>query len=76
MDLEFDEVDAEGNVIGKTTIPKGTIYYMYRSDGETYVDCKTEDGTYVRIVVDHSDYPYLVNGINLEDAFDGIMFAG
>ena len=76
MDLEFDEVDAEGNVIGKTTIPKGTIYYMYRSDGETYVDCKTEDGTYVRIVVDHSDYPYLVNGIKLEDAFDGIMFAG
>ncbi|MCR5226834.1 MAG: hypothetical protein K6E27_06445 [Eubacterium sp.] len=74
--LELDEVDADGNVIGKTNISSGTDYYMYRSDGTSYVDCKTEDGKYVRIVIDDSEYPFTVNGIDLEEAFDGIIFAG
>ena len=49
---------------------------MYRSDGESYVDCKTKDGKYVRIVLDNSDWPIKINGIELEEAFDGIIFAG
>ena len=74
--LELDEVDEDGNVIGKTNVPSGTVYYMYRSDGESYVDCKTKDGKYVRIVLDNSDWPIKINGIELEEAFDGIIFAG
>jgi hypothetical protein len=40
------------------------------------VDLKLDDGSIVRIEIDDSDYPHTVNGIDIEEAFEGIMFAG
>lgn len=54
----------------------GTVFYPLRTDGESYVDLKTEDGTRVRFSYDTSDYPWKVNGIPEEECFDSIMYAG
>ena len=76
IDVEGKSVDESGNVGDKTTIPANSNCKLYRSDNETYVDLKLDDGSIVRIEIDDSDYPHTVNGIDIEEAFEGIMFAG
>lgn len=75
-ELTLDIVDKDGSVVGNETLPSGTSFYPYRTDDEKYVDLQLDDGRLVRVEVDHSDYPYKVNGDDLEDVFDGILFAG
>lgn len=76
IDVEGKSVDESGNVGDKTTIPANSNCKLYRSDNENYVDLKLDDGSIVRIEIDDSDYPHTVNGIDIEEAFEGIMFAG
>ncbi len=53
---------------------------MEYTDGENYVDCRTEDGTLVRIRIYDSPDGRSVksdNGdVSIYDAFDGAFFAG
>ena len=76
QDLEGMQVDEDGNEIGKFTLKAGTKATYYRTDNVSYGDLLLDDGTIVRFNVDHSDWPVTVNGIDLEEAFDGIVFAG
>lgn len=76
MDLEGTKVDEDGNELGSFTMTKGTKGKYYRTDNHTYGDLLLEDGTIVRFNVDNSDWPTTVNGINIEEAFDGIIYAG
>ena len=76
VDLTLDIVDEAGNVTGQETITSGSKYIFYKTDNETYVDCKLEDGRIARVIVDISDWPHTVDGKDIYDVFDGLIFAG
>ena len=71
-------VDEKGNAAGDTEFKKGDKFTYYRNDGESIVDLKTSDGRIVRLELTNEDSftPNLYNGENVEDIFDGVMYAG
>ena len=77
QDISFDEVDANsGEKIGTKNLKKGdciTIKRVY-SDEKTY--CTTEDNSAIMVEVVNRDGEKTVNGILLEELFDGLVFAG
>lgn len=58
-------------------IPAGEELILYRTDNSSYVDVKRADGSICRLEVDLSrGWPQKVNGMDAEECFDGMMFAG
>jgi hypothetical protein len=76
-DLPGDIVDPSTGAVTKksATLPKGAKCRLYRTNGKDTVDVITEDGTVYRFSVTET-WPQKVNGLRLDEAFDGIMFAG
>ncbi|ETP73147.1 Protein of unknown function (DUF3298) [Lachnospiraceae bacterium JC7] len=73
----MDDLSMDGIDNGKDEkLPKGTILKPKRTNGFAWVDAETEDGRYARIYVDNSDWPQTVDGTDIEEVFDGIIFAG
>ena len=73
----MDELTEDGSDNGtETELPEKTKLKLVRSDEDKWVDALTPDGKYARINVDTSDWPHTVNGIDIEEAFSGIIFAG
>ena len=71
IDPETDEIAEEGIII-----QKGTPLKIYRTDGKSIVDMKTEDGSIVRVDVDTSGgWPQTIDGTSIQKLFDGISFA-
>ncbi len=60
----------------KTKLPAGTSLTPYQTDGETFVDLKTENGSVVRLNIDVSDWPRTVNGIPEDECFENLLYAG
>jgi len=60
----------------KREIPSGTMLTPYQTDGKTFVDLKTEDEKIIRLKVDTSGWPRLVNGIPEEECFEELLYAG
>lgn len=58
------------------SIPAGTILAIYGTNGKDFVDLTSESGEIYRIRVDYSDWPQKVNDRDIEELFDGLMFAG
>jgi len=61
------------------TIPAGTKIYPYSSDGQTYMTCTLEDGTYVDIEYDEEglkEWERTIDGYSEDEAIDGIIYAG
>jgi hypothetical protein len=57
----------------------GNVISFYATDNETYVDFLLEGrGGYVRIYLDNGveEWPQTVNGVDIEDLFDGVAFSG
>ena len=75
--MEVDLVDpATGELTGETAeLPEGTGCTLWHTNGEDTVDLLMEDGRAFRVEVSGS-WPQTVNGIDLEKAFEGTMFAG
>ena len=74
--LRVTVVAEDGSVTAdNAVIPAGTKLTLYRTDGSSLVDLKAGDTLY-RIEVDHSEWPYTINGVEEEEYFDGIMYAG
>jgi len=76
QDLDLDIIDENGNVTSSDTIPSGTEFTFYKSDGETYVDFIIDGGRIVRVTIDTSDYPQKVNGLDDQEVFSGMIYAG
>ncbi len=75
-DVPCVQVAEDGSVTAdNAVIPAGTKLILYRTDGSSLVDLKAGDTLY-RIEVDHSEWPYTINGVEEEEYFDGIMYAG
>ena len=52
-----------------------TLQIMY-TDGENYVDCKLSDGRMVRVRLSGEEWPKRIGRYEVQDVFDGMMFAG
>ena len=74
-DLALKTVDENG-VEKDASITAGTELTLFRTDNKTFVDAKEADGTIVRIDVNTEGATKLMDGQSIEDAFDGIQFAG
>lgn len=75
-ELVCEEVDEDGNQTGSIMVPAGTKMQLLRTDNDSVFDLKLEDGRIARVEVSAESYPHTINGENIEDIFDGIMFAG
>ena len=76
QDVPCMQVAEDGSVTAENAvIPAGTSLMLYRTDGSSLVDLKAGDTLY-RIEVDHSEWPYTINGVEEEEYFDGVMYAG
>lgn len=71
---EVDEISGEGTGT-EVEIPAGSKCTFSQTNGIDTVDLQVEDGPLVRFHVETS-VPQMVNGVELEEAFDGIAFGG
>ena len=73
--LTAEAVDPEtGKETGEQKeLPAGTKCRLWRTNGEDTVDVMLEDGSAVRFNVEGT-WPQTVNGVDLEEAFEGTVF--
>lgn len=57
------------------TISAGTTLTPYATDGESWIDLQLEDGRYVRLEVTN-DWPQTYQGTDVQELFDGLIYAG
>ncbi len=76
MELVMSKLDANGNIVEDVSIPKGTKLIYIRTDAKNYADFKLEDGSEVRAKIKCDDYPQKISNEDLEEALEGILFAG
>lgn len=57
-------------------VPAGTVFYLRRTDGETFVEMELEDGRRCDILIEKDGYFSRVNGIGEDECFDGLRYAG
>ena len=51
--------------------------YFYATDNQSWVDFKLQDGSIVRFELDQPlSYPQSIDGVDIADLFDNILFAG
>ncbi|OON86541.1 hypothetical protein BXO88_07230 [Oribacterium sp. C9] len=73
----MDDLTRDGIDNGKDEkLPEGAVLKPKRTNGYSWVDAETEDGRFARIYVENSDWPQTVDGTDIEQIFDGIIFAG
>ena len=84
-DVKADCINEDGEVITEDMdIPAGTDLYLYRTDGatdgkESVIDCRIgsdDDGAKLIRLHVTNDYPRLVNGIDQEELFESLYYAG
>lgn len=76
-DIVVDKVDEKtGEIGGTATIKAGKPVVYYRVNNENTAELRLKDGSVVRVVVDKNNWPYSINGENIEDLFEGLIFAG
>lgn len=79
QDIEADVYDEKkGAVTGKKTLKAGDEVLYYSTDNERYALLKCSDGTICRVevVFDDEEWCQTVNGIKLEELFEGLIYAG
>ncbi len=76
VDITAELVDENGNLLGESkTFPAGTSYTWQTTDGKTYVDMLTSDGSRCRLYTT-SDYPPTVNGMDAWESFEMLYYYG
>jgi len=80
QDLKLDIVDEEnGEIVEEgAVLASGTELHFFRTDNETWTDMKDGEGNIWRITIDQDEdpWPRKINGVELEECFDGVMYAG
>ncbi len=74
QDLEMTVLEENAVSHDVITLSIGTPITYIRTDDSTYADFRLEDGTEVRAEVDVDNHT--INGIDIFEALDGVMFAG
>ena len=77
-EVPVNEVDPETGEASPevTDVPAGEDLYLWRTDGESYVDMKREDGSIVRILVTMDGWPAYIDGREAEEYFETLYYAG
>lgn len=73
-DLAVTAVGEDGKTAGSTELKAGEKVIYYRTDGKGWADLKLTDGRIVRIEIQNGDGEWTVNGTDIEEVFDGIVF--
>lgn len=76
QDLTVPVVNEAGYVNGEYDLKKGDKVVYYRTDGEEWGDVILPDGRIGRVITGRDDWMITVNGVYVEDVFDGLIFAG
>lgn len=75
-EITADLVDKNGKLLGESyTFPVGSAFTFKRTDGITFVDMQTDFDQYCRFYVTPG-WPVTVNGINAEECFEELFYAG
>ena len=76
--LSAQGVDAESaETTGEAvTVPSGEELRLARTDGETWADLCRPDGSMVRVYVDTSGWPRMINGMDEDSYFEMLPYAG
>lgn len=64
------------NVSQPAEIPAGTKLFVTGTDEESQVTVEDEEGTVYQLQVDGQDWPHTIEGRNIEELFEGLVFAG
>lgn len=76
-DVPASRLDPDsGQVLEEGMIPRGTKLTFVRTDQVRSVDLAAPDGTLYRVSLDTESYPQTIRGIEIEELFDGMQFAG
>ena len=75
-ELTVPIIDNDGNEQSKETLPVGTHITAVKTDNNTYMDCKLDDGRMIRLNYSNSDYPAEIDGIKVDELFEGLTYAG
>ena len=75
-ELTLMGVTEEGQETQEYTLPAGEILSLERTDNSLWTDAFTEDGHLVRITLDSKEWPRTIGGTDIEEIFDGMMYAG
>ena len=76
QDIRLDLVDEKGTVTKKNVrIPSGSTFDLYRTDGQKILDARLKDGSLVRFIVEGT-YPPMIDGVNGEELFERLYYAG
>ena len=59
-----------------TTVPAGTKLFVTATDEESCVTAETEDGVRYQFEVNGESWPHTIDGKNIEELFEGLVFAG
>lgn len=71
MISEDGTVDAE-----PTQIPAGTVLYFRKTDVDSYVEMELQDDRHCQVRFEFQDWQRTIGGIDENDCFDGIAYAG
>ncbi|GEM_PF-4007535 len=76
QDLEVELTDENCADLGKLSMHAGDTFDYYATDGESIAVLKLSDGRLVKIKVIKTEYyENFVNGIDISELFDGLLFA-
>lgn len=77
QDMRADIYDVVfGQVKGTVKLSKGDKVRYYSTDNERYVYLMLKDGTIVRKEIMQNEWVWRIDGILIEDLFEGMFFAG
>ena len=71
MKQKDSELADEFNEQGEETVEAGEHFLPIRTDNSSFVDCRL-----VRLKITKTDYPVQIDGVNVDDLFEGLVYAG
>lgn len=61
----------------KKDLKSGSTYTIVRTDDESFADIQNEDGNQFRVMIENvNEWPQKINGMEIDEVFDGTLFAG
>ncbi len=76
QDVDCWSVNGIGQLMQPATLSAGEKVSFVRTDGVSFTDLQTESGDIYRVWVSTGEWPRTIGGVNIEDCFDGLRFAG
>ena len=73
--IKVEIIDEAGNKTGERELAAGEEVTPYRTDNESILDMKDKDGNILRVKVTN-EWPYEIDGVEMQEIFENIIYAG